>query len=137
MKDFTSSQGYRVASKKAFDEAQMKPSEVDHVMIYDAFAHLPIFALEDTGILKRGEAGPFIAEGNTSPGGKLPVNTSGGGLCYTHSGQYGMHMMQESMRQLRGKGFRQVPNIKTSFLQGIGGMFGGFGSLVWTNEPPH
>ncbi len=50
---------------------------------------------------------------------------------------YGMYMMQESIRQLRGKGFRQVPNIKTSFLQGIGGMFGGFGSLVWTNEAPH
>jgi hypothetical protein len=50
---------------------------------------------------------------------------------------YGMHMMQEAMRQLRGTAFRQVPNIKTSFLQGIGGMFGGFGSLIWTTEPPH
>jgi len=33
--------------------------------------------------------------------------------------------------------FRQAPNVKTSFLQGIGGMFGGFGSLIWTTEPPH
>jgi acetyl-CoA acetyltransferase len=137
MKDFTSSQGYRVSSKKAFGEAQVTNADIDHVMIYDAFAHLPIYALEDTGFCKRGEAGPFIAGGNTSPGGRLPVNTSGGGLCYTHSGMYGMHMMQEAMRQLRGKGFRQVPNIKTSFLQGIGGMFGGFGSMIWTNEPPH
>jgi acetyl-CoA acetyltransferase len=137
MKDFTSSQGYRVSSKKAMDEAQLKHSDIDHIMIYDAFAHLPIYALEDAGFCKRGEAGPFIEAGHTSPGGRLPVNTSGGGLCYTHSGMYGMHMMQESMRQLRGKAFRQVPNIKTSFLQGIGGMFGGFGSLVWTNEPPH
>jgi acetyl-CoA acetyltransferase len=137
MKDFTSSQGYKVASKKAFDEAQVTHADIDHVMIYDAFAHLPIFALEDTGFCKRGEAGAFIAEGHTSPGGRLPVNTNGGGLCYTHSGMYGMHMMQEAMRQLRGTAFRQVPNIKTSFLQGIGGMFGAFGSLIWTNEPPH
>jgi len=137
MKDFTSSQGYRVASKKAFDEAQVKHSDIDHIMIYDAFAHLPIFALEDTGFCKRGEAGPFIEAGNTSPGGKLPVNTSGGGLCYTHSGMYGMHLMQEAMRQLRGTAFRQAPNVKTSFLQGIGGMFGGFGSLIWTTEAPH
>lgn len=137
MKDFTSSQGYKVSSKKAFEEARVTHADIDHVMIYDAFAHLPIFALEDTGFCKRGEAASFIAEGNTSPGGKLPLNTQGGGLCYTHSGMYGMHMMQESMRQLRGTAFRQAPNIKTSFIQGIGGMFGGFGSLVWTNEPPH
>jgi len=136
MEDFTSSRGYRVASKKCFDEAQVKNSDIDHVQIYDAFAHLPIFALEDTGFYKRGEAGPAIAAGETSPGGKLAVNSNGGGLCYTHSGQYGMYLMQESVRQLRGEAFRQVPNIKTSFIQGIGGMFGGFGSQIWTNEPP-
>ena len=72
MQDFTSSAGYKVASTAALNEAQIKHSDVDHIMIYDAFAHLPIFALEDTGFVKRGEAGAFIAEGNTSPGGKLP-----------------------------------------------------------------
>lgn len=137
MEDLTSSKAFRVASKKAFEEAQVKHSDIDHMMVYDAFAHLPIYALEDCGFLKRGEAGPFIAEGNTSPGGRFPLNTNGGGLCYTHSGQYGMYLMQEAMRQLRGQAYRQVPNIKTSFLQGVGGMFGAAGSLIWTNEPPH
>ena len=51
MDDFTSSAGYKVSSQKAFDEAQIKHSDVDHVMIYDAFAHLPIYALEDTGFV--------------------------------------------------------------------------------------
>jgi acetyl-CoA acetyltransferase len=137
MEDFTTSRGFRVASKKALDEAQVTHADIGHVQVYDAFAHLPIYHLEDAGFLKRGEAGAFIEEGNTEPGGKLPMNTQGGGLCYTHSGMYGMHLMQEVMRQQRGVAFRQVPNLKVSFLQGVGGMYGGMGSMVWTNEPPH
>jgi acetyl-CoA acetyltransferase len=137
MEDVTSSKAFRVSSKKAMDEAQVTHADIDHIQIYDAFAHLPIYALEDAGFCKRGEAGPFIAEGHTSPGGKLPVNTNGGGLCYTHSGMYGMYLMQESIRQLRGEAFRQVEGVKTSFIQGVGGMFAAAGSLVFTNEPPH
>ncbi len=137
MEDFTSSQGYKFASRQAFDEAQITHGAIDHVMIYDAFAHLPIFALEDTGFLDRGEAGAFIAEGNTSPGGKLPLNTNGGGLSYTHSGMYGMYLMQEAIRQLRGTASHQVPAVKTSFVQGIGGMFMAMCSAILTNEPPH
>jgi len=136
MEDFTSSKAFRVASTKAFDEAQVSRSDIDHMMVYDAFAHLPIYALEDTGMVGRGEAGAFIAEGNTSPGGKLPLNTNGGGLCYTHSGMYGMYLMQESLRQLRGEAYNQVPDVKVSFCQGVGGMFAAAGSLIWTNEPP-
>ena len=136
MEDFTSSRAFRVASQKAFDEAQLRHADIDHVMIYDAFAHLPIYALEDTGFVGRGEAGAFIAEGKTSPGGSLPVNTNGGGLCYTHSGMYGMYLMQESLRQLRGEAFNQLPGIRTSFCQGVGGMFAAAGSIIWTNEPP-
>jgi acetyl-CoA acetyltransferase len=137
MEDFTTSKAFRVASAKAFDEAQVSHDDIDHVMIYDAFAHLPIYALEDTGFLKKGEAGPFIAEGNTAPGGKLPVNTNGGGMCYTHSGMYGMYLMQESLRQLRGEAYNQVPGVQVGFCQGVGGMFAAAGSLIWTNEPPH
>lgn len=137
MEDLTSSKAFRVSSKKAMDEAQVTHADIDHIQIYDAFAHLPIYALEDAGFCKRGEAGPFIAEGHTSPGGKLPVNTNGGGLCYTHSGMYGMYLMQESIRQLRGEAFRQVEGVKTSFIQGVGGMFAAAGALVFTNEPPH
>ena len=42
-----------------------------------------------------GKAGAFIAERNTAPGGKLPLNTNGGGLSYMHSGMYGMYALQE------------------------------------------
>src|SRR5438874_2395761 len=75
LEDFTSSRACRVAGPEAFAEAGITHSDVDHLMIYDAFAHLPIYGLEDFGFVPRGEAGRCIAEGNTAPGAKLPLNT--------------------------------------------------------------
>ena len=137
MYDMTTSAAFKTSSKKAFEEAGVTHDDVDHLMVYDAFAHLPIYGLEDLGFVKRGEAGSFIEEGNTSPGGKLPMNTNGGGLSYTHSGMYGMYAIQESVRQVRGEAAHQVDGVKTSFCQGVGGMFMAAGSLVFTNEGPH
>ena len=137
MYDMTTSAAFKTSSKKAFEEAGLTHDDVDHLMVYDAFAHLPIYGLEDLGFVKRGEAGSFIEEGNTSPGGTLPMNTNGGGLSYTHSGMYGMYAIQESVRQVRGEAPHQVDGVQTSFCQGVGGMFMAAGSLVFTNEEPH
>ena len=104
-------------------------------MIYDAFAHLPIYGLDDLGLMPRGEAGAFIAERNTAPGGnlKLPLNTNGGGLSYTHSGMYAL---QESVRQMRGIAPAQIPDVKISVCQGVGGMFAASGTIIMSNETP-
>ena len=104
-------------------------------MIYDAFAHLPIYGLEDLGFVERGE-GAFIAERNTAPGGKLPLNTNGGGLSYMHSGMYGMYALQESVRQMRGTAPAQVEGAKVSVCHGVGGMFAASGTIIMSNEVP-
>jgi acetyl-CoA acetyltransferase len=130
MEDFTTSRAFRVSSASAFAEAGVGPADVDHLMVYDAFAHLPIYGLEDLGFVGRGEAGAFIAEGNTEPGGRLPMNTNGGGLSYTHTGMYGMFAIQESVRQLRGEAAAQVPGVEVSVAQGVGGMFMSAATLV-------
>jgi len=134
MADFTSSKAFVVASRRAFEEARLGPADVDHLMIYDAFAHLPIYGLEDMGFVPRGEAGGFIAEGNTAPGARLPMNTNGGGLSYTHTGMYGMFLVQESVRQLRGEAAAQVAGAEVSVALGVGGMFMSAGTLVLGNE---
>jgi acetyl-CoA acetyltransferase len=110
-------------------------------MIYDAFAHLPIYGLEALGFVAKGEAGAFIADGNTEPGGTLPLNTNGGGLSYTHTGMYGMFAILESVRQIRGEAAASVSpacsegNAKPSTPEisavlGNGGMFATSGVLV-------
>ena len=136
MEDLTTSRAFRVSGKKAFDEAGITHADVDHLMVYDAFAHLPLYGLEDLGFCKPGEAAAFIAERNTAPGGKLPLNTNGGGLSYMHSGMYGMYAMQESVRQLRGIAPAQVPGAKISVAQGVGGMFAAAGTIIFSNQPP-
>lgn len=136
MQDFTSSRAFRVAGPEAFRMAGITHADVDHLMIYDAFAHLPLYGLEDLGFVKRGEAKDFIWEGNTRPGGRLPLNTNGGGLSYTHTGMYGMFALQESVRQVRGTAPAQVPGVKVSVCHGVGGMFSASGTVVLSNERP-
>jgi acetyl-CoA acetyltransferase len=136
MADVTTSAAFRVSGAEAFAAAGVGVDDVDHLMAYDAFAHLPIYALEDLGFVGRGEAGGFIADGNTRPGGRLPVNTNGGGLSYTHTGMYGMFAIQESVRQLRGEAAAQVEGVEISVAHGVGGMFRAAGTLILSNRLP-
>lgn len=134
MEDFNTSKAFRVSGQKAFAEAGITHADVDHLMIYDAFAHLPLYGLEDLGFCDRGQAASFIWERNTAPGGKLPLNTNGGGLSYMHSGMYGMYALQESVRQLRGTAPAQVDGAQISIAHGVGGMFASSGTVILTNQ---
>lgn len=136
MADLTSSRSFRIAGGDAMQSAGIKHSDVDHLMVYDAFAHLPLFGLEDLGFVGRGEAGAFIEDGNTRPGGKLPLNTNGGGLSYMHSGMYGMYALQESVRQIRGNAAAQVEGAEVSVCLGVGGMFAASGCIVMGSQAP-
>lgn len=134
MQDFTSSKAFRISGKAAFESAGINHRDVDHLMIYDAFAHLPVYGLEDLGFVGKGEGGAFIAEGHTRPGGQLPLNTNGGGLSYMHSGMYGMFALQEAVRQMRGVSPAQIENAKLSVVHGVGGMFSAAATVVMTTE---
>ena len=136
MEDFTTSRAFRVSGVKAFAEAGISHDDVDHLMIYDAFAHLPIYGLEDLGFVGKGEAPDFIWERNTAIGGSLPMNTNGGGLSYMHSGMYGMYALQESVRQMRGTAPAQVEGAEISVSHGVGGMFGASGTIIFSNVAP-
>lgn len=130
LESLTSSRAIRIGGQRAMEQAQISHSDVDHLMIYDAFAHVPIYGLEDLGFVGRGEAPAFIADRNTAPGGGLPLNTNGGGLAYTHTGMYGMFAIQESVRQIRGQAPAQVDGVDISVATGVGGMFMSSGTLV-------
>ncbi len=135
MADFTESRAFRLAGQAAFAEAGITVGDVGHLMVYDAFAHVPIYGLEALGFVGKGEGGPFIADGNTEPGGPLPLNTNGGGLSYTHTGMYGMFAIQEGVRQIRGAAAAQVDGPEISVVLGNGGMFATSGVLVLGRQP--
>ena len=106
----------------AFEMAQVKPSDIDVVELYDAFTINTILFLEDLGFCKKGEGGAFVSGGRIAPGGELPVNTNGGGLSCTHPGMYGIFIMIEAVCQLRGScDERQVKDAKLAVVHGNGG----------------
>ena len=83
--------------------------DIDLAMIYDSFTYTVLATLESLGYCEPGEGPDFVANQRTAPGGDFAMNTSGGGLSYTHSGMYGMFLVLEAVRQLRGEtGERQL-----------------------------
>ena len=134
MPDMTVSAG-AVSGREAFAMAGISRSDVDFVQPYDSFTITVLMALEDLGFCAKGEGGPFVEGGRLAPGGSLPAMTSGGGLSYNHPGAFGVQLLVESVRQLRGEaGERQVPDAKIGVAHGVGGMFSTAGTVVMAHE---
>lgn len=112
-----------IAAQKAYAEADIKPSDIDVLEVHDCFTIAEILALEDLGICKKGDAGNFIAQGNTKLGGKIPVNTSGGLKACGHPvGATGVKQIIEVSHQLKGNlGNRQVEKARVGLTQNVGG----------------
>jgi acetyl-CoA acetyltransferase len=108
---------------RAFEMAGVRPADVDVVQLYDAFTINTILFLEDLGFCAKGEGGAFVRQGAIAPGGRLAVNTNGGGLSCCHPGMYGIFTVIEAVRQLRGEcGERQVPGAGLAVAHGNGGV---------------
>lgn len=110
------------SGKRAFEMAGLQPKDVNLLQLYDAFTINTILFLEDLGFCAKGEGGRFVADGNISPSGRLPVNTNGGGLSCVHPGMYGIFTLIENTEQLRGTaGERQVRGAEVGLCHGNGG----------------
>jgi acetyl-CoA C-acetyltransferase len=112
----------------AFEEAGVKPGDIQYASIYDSFTITVLVQLEDLGFCEKGRGGRFVADGNLISGvGKLPFNTDGGGLCNNHpANRGGMTKIIEAVRQLRGEAHPkvQVPGCRLALAQGTGGSLG-------------
>lgn len=117
--------GYAEAAREAFEAANLKPSDMDIAEIYDSYPVISLIALEGLGLCERGEAGRFVKEGNTWPGGRVPLTTNGGMLSQGHTGAGGgVAVLVETVRQLMGKaGERQVPNARFAVETATGGTY--------------
>lgn len=112
----------------AFGQAQLTPNDIDYASVYDSFTITVIATLEDLGFCEKGMGGQFVADGGLrSPGGRLPLNSDGGGLCNSHpGGRGGMPKILEAVRQLRGEAHPQVqvPDCRFALVHGTGGRLG-------------
>jgi acetyl-CoA acetyltransferase len=134
MPDITTTPG-KVSAAEAFKMAGVKPSDINVVQSYDSFTITVLMSLEDMGFCEKGEGGAFVEDGKLGPGGALPTNTTGGGLSYTHPGMFGMFLLVEATRQLRGEcGPRQVKDAKLGVAHGVGGVLSACSTVVLGTE---
>jgi acetyl-CoA acetyltransferase len=116
---------------QAYQMAGLKPGDIDLAMLYDAFTINTILFLEDLGFCPKGEGGRFIENGAIAPGGSFAVNTNGGGLSYCHPGMYGLFLLIEAVRQIRGEcGDRQVANCLHALAHGNGGVLSSQATVI-------
>jgi acetyl-CoA acetyltransferase len=121
--------GGKLAAKTAYAMAGVGPSDVNVCELYDCYTYTVLVTLEDYGFCKKGEGGPFVADGKLGPGGSLPTNTGGGEL----SGYYmwGMTPLSEAIIQTRGQGGqRQVSKYDVVLCTGNGGTLSYHGALI-------
>jgi acetyl-CoA acetyltransferase len=127
--------GALASGKAAYAMAKLGPADVNAVEVYDAFTINTILFLEDLGFCRKGEGGAFVSGGRIAPGGSLAVNTNGGGLSYCHPGMYGLLLLIEAVRQLRGEcGARQAPNCEVALAHGNGGVLSSQATVILGSE---
>ena len=120
------------AGRPRMKMAGVTVDDIDVAEIYDSFTITVLLTLESLGFCKPGEAKDFVAGGRTAPGGEFPMNTNGGGLAYTHPGMYGIFLLIEAVRQLRGdfSWARQVPDAEIALVHGTGGVLSSAATVV-------
>jgi acetyl-CoA acetyltransferase len=136
MEDFTATSAFRSAAN-AYRMAGMGPEDMEMAMLYDSFTVTAGITAEMLGLAPRGEGFRLWKDGHAAPGGKLPMNTNGGGLSFNHSGMYGMQLLVEAYRQLSGTaedGVNGLPGKQTKarscVVNGTGGSLSTTGTLV-------
>jgi acetyl-CoA acetyltransferase len=135
MPDLTRITAAEIAGRDAFQRAGIGHEQIDVVQVYDSFTITVLLTLEALGFCNRGEGGDFVSNLRTAPGGSFPLNTSGGGLSCLHPGMFGIFLLIEAVRQLRGEcGQRQVANARTALVHGTGGTLSSGATCILANH---
>src|SRR5690606_5267269 len=122
---------------RAMQMAGVTHGDIDLIDLHDAITVNTLPFLEDLGFCAQGEGGAVADHGGIAPGGHTPVNTNGGGLSCVHPGMYGIFILIEAVRQLRGEcGERQVPSARVALVHGNGGTLSSQSTAILGNEIP-
>jgi len=123
--------GAAESGPRAFAQAGVTPADIDVLQLYDAFTINTILFLEDLGFCPKGEGGRFVEGGAIAPGGRLAVNTNGGGLSYCHPGMFGLFTIVEAAAQIAGAaGERQQDAVELALAHGNGGVLASQATVI-------
>lgn len=115
-----------LAARRAYEQAGVGPEDVSVAEVHDATAMGEIIQIENLGFCGFGEGGPVSERGDTTIGGRIPVNPSGGLESKGHPvGATGLGQIHELVAQLRGEaGARQVEGARIALAENGGGLQG-------------
>ena len=135
MPNWTTWEALKIAASEAYRKAKVEPKDVNVAMTHDCFTISELIEMEDLGFCKKGEGGPFVAEGQSDFGGRVPTNTDGGLLGCGHPfGGTGIRQGMEVMRQLRGDAIQQVPNATVGLTHNLSGFIAAHTVLIYGRE---
>ncbi len=122
-KDIASIPSVNIAAVSAFKQAGITPDKIDVAEVHDCFTIAELVIMEELGFAARGKSGEALMNGETTLGGRIPINTSGGLKSKGHPvGATGLAQVIEIVEQLRGTaGERQVSNARIGLTQNMGG----------------
>ena len=123
---------FKALAPRMYAMAKLKPSDIDNVQCYENFTGGVLMSLVEHGLVPADQANEILTPENLmAPGGKMPLNTSGGNLaeCYMH----GLELVIEAVRQIRGTAINQMPKVNTSIVIG-GPMVTPVSSLILGSE---
>jgi acetyl-CoA acyltransferase len=115
-----------IAAKKAYNIAGIGPKDISVAEVHDASAFAEVVQAENLGFCEFGQGGWIAERGETSLGGRIPINTSGGLESKGHPiGATGLGQIHELVTQLRHEaGDRQVEKARFAIAENGGGFHG-------------
>jgi acetyl-CoA C-acetyltransferase len=111
------------SARKAFEQARLRPADIDLFEVHDAFSITAVVSLEASGFAEPGQGTRLGLDGDIFRGGRIPIGTMGGLKARGHPvGATGMYQLVEASLQLRGlAGLNQVKDAAVAMVQNIGG----------------
>ena len=116
----------RKGVQRLYEQAGVSPKDVGVAEVHDATAIGEVLQSELLGLVPMGHGGPAAERGETSLGGRIPINPSGGLESKGHPiGATGLGQVFELVTQLRGEaGARQAPGVRIALAENGGGLAG-------------
>lgn len=111
----------RIAARKAYEQAGLKPEDIDMAEVHDCFSIAEVIAYEGLGFADTGKARKLLINNETTIGGRIPVNTDGGLKLGHPVGATGIKQIIEVVKQLRGNAITQIKDAKTGLTHNVGG----------------